>query len=119
MVVAGTGFKSLCYSVFAHLERQAQRHLNLPWRSNRFIGYSQSAEVRAHVQRRNLKASVAGRYRRGQRGGTLSPRKALEVDVLAHVVDRNVETRRIGEVEYIEGVLQGIALGQCRLLYKG
>jgi cytosine/creatinine deaminase len=33
--------------------------------------------------------------------------KAVEVDVLAHVIDRDVETRGVGEVEDIEGDTSG------------
>ena len=43
-------------------------------------------------------------------------RKAVEVDVLGHFVNRNIETRSISHVEDIERELQGGALGYFRYL---
>ena len=43
-------------------------------------------------------------------------RKAVEVDVLGHVVNRDIETRGVSHVEDIERELQGGALGYFRYL---
>ena len=43
-------------------------------------------------------------------------RKAVEVDVLGHVVNRDIETRGVSHVEDIERELQGRALGYFRYL---
>ena len=43
-------------------------------------------------------------------------RKAVEVDVLGHVVNRDIETRGVSHVKGIERELQGGALGYFRYL---
>src|SRR5580692_6894761 len=88
------------------LETEAQRHLDLPRASDGLVRDAQAARGWADVQR-----SCEVRVARIRCGWRTNDGKAIEVDVLADVVDWNVETRGVGQVENVEAELQGGTLG--------
>src|SRR6185369_17601902 len=96
-------------------ERQTQRHLNLPRASDRFIGDTQTAQVRAHIQRSGS-GLIERRVTRTQSRRRALLWEALEAGVLRNVIDRDIEARRVGQVVDIETVLQRSVLGDLRHL---
>ena len=95
------------------LETEAQRHLDLPRASDGLIRDAQAARGWADVQR-----SCEVRVARIRCGWRTCDGKAIEVNVLADVVDWNVEARGVGQVENVEAELQGGMLGDLSELHQ-
>ena len=83
-------------------EHEAQRHLDLSRASDRFVGDSQSALVGTDIKRSAGRTLVETGVTRTLCRRQAGNRKALKADVLADVVDGNIEARRVGQVEDIE-----------------
>jgi len=62
---------------------------------------AQAAQGRADIE------GCVGSIARRNRCRLTNDGKAVEVDVLAHIVNRDIETRGVSQVENIEGVLSG------------
>ena len=71
-----------CFPLAMELEHEAQRQLDLSRASDGLVRDAQAAQRRADVWR------LTGSW------------KAIEVDVLGHVANRDIETRSIGHVEH-------------------
>src|SRR5580704_5916046 len=93
------------------LETEAQRHLDLPRTSDGLIRDAQATRGWADVQR-----SCEVRVARIRCGGRTNDGKAIEINILAYIVDWNVEARGVGQVENVEAELQGGTLGDLSKL---
>src|SRR3984957_20552129 len=94
------------------LETEAQRHLDLPRTSDGLIRDAQATRGWADVQR-SCKVRVA----RIRCGWGTNDGKAIEINILAYIVDWNVEARGVGQVENVEAELQGGTLGDLSELH--
>ena len=84
----------------------------MPRTANGFVGDAQAASSGGTDVERSRELGVAWS------GGGRRPcdRKAVEVNVLAYIVNRDIEAGRVGQVEDIEGELQRGALGDLHRL---
>ena len=89
-------------------ESETERHLNLARTADGFVGDAKTAEAEAHVKCGHVEAAVARR----DCGRQSLLREAVEVDVLADIVDWDIEAGGIGQVIHVEAVAKGEALGQ-------
>jgi hypothetical protein len=93
------------------LELEPQRHLDLPRTADCLVGDAQPAERRANVQR--SREALIARSRSCRR---TDDRKAAEVDVLAYIVNGDIEACSVGHVENIEAVLEEQTFGDLGCL---
>ena len=108
-------FLSLLPSAVA-LERQLQRHLHLPRTPNRLIHHSQPLWT---IIKSNVRSVIGIRIARDRRKrGRSLKGESIEVFVLRHVINRQVEARRIRYVKNFEAVFQVEAVTELRIFYK-
>ena len=94
-----------------NLEHQVQRHLNLPRASDSFI---YGAEAGRTVVEPRVGTATTG----GQRGCPVRW-KIVVVLVLRNIIDRDVETCSVGNVEDVQGVFQQNPFRDFQILDQG
>src|SRR5208282_3602148 len=106
-----TVMAAVCAPVFIRLEGEAQRHLDLPRAADGLVGDAQTARSWTLVQ-----GCVGGVARSRRCWLSKNVGKAVVVDVLADVVDRDIEARSVGQVVDLEHVLQRVPLRELGCL---